>query len=273
MGKQIKMTISVLGCGWLGLPLAEELLKKGYSVNGSTTTSEKIEILEKKGIDAFYIELTEEKVKGEIFSFLDGAEALIVDIPPGLRQKTDAGFVKKIQHFIPKLELSSVEKVILVSSTSVFEDEENFPEYTEALTPNGKSSSSQQIQEVEKLFQNNPNFKTTVIRMGGLLGENRHPVKFLAGRKEIANPEAPVNLIQQQDALNLILKVLDQEKFGEVYHGVYPLHPSKKEYYSAKAENFNLEPPKFTSASISKGKKVSSTKTQQALEFIFKNEI
>ncbi len=273
MGKQIKMTISILGCGWLGLPLAEKLLQKGYSVNGSTTTSEKIEIIEKKGIDAFYIELTEEKVKGEVFSFLDGAEVLIVDIPPGLRKKTDASFVKKIQLFIPKLELSSVEKVILVSSTSVFEDEENFPEYTEASTPNGKSSSSQQIQEVEKLFQHNSNFKTTVIRMGGLLGENRHPVKFLARRKDIANPEAPVNLIQQQDALNLIMQTLQQEKFGEVYHGVYPLHPSKEEYYSAKAKDFNLEPPKFNSSSVSIGKKISSAKTQKELEFTFRNEI
>ena len=273
MGKQIKITISVLGCGWLGMPLAEELLQKGYSVNGSTTTSEKIETLEKKGIDAFYIELTEEEVKGEVFSFLDGAEALIVDVPPGLRKEPNASFVKKLKHFMTKLELSSVEKVILVSSTSVFEDQESIPEYSETSTPNGKSSASKQIQEVEKLFQNNPNFKTTVIRMGGLLGGDRHPVKFLAGRQDVANPQAPVNLIQQQDAIHLILKVLQQEKFGEVFHGVYPLHPSKKEYYSAKAKELNVEPPAFDTASITKGKKISSTNTQKELEFVFRDEI
>ena len=28
--------ISILGCGWLGLPLAKALLKNGFSVKGST---------------------------------------------------------------------------------------------------------------------------------------------------------------------------------------------------------------------------------------------
>jgi UDP-N-acetyl-D-mannosaminuronate dehydrogenase len=29
--------ISILGCGWLGLPLAKALLQKGFSVHGSKT--------------------------------------------------------------------------------------------------------------------------------------------------------------------------------------------------------------------------------------------
>ena len=33
--------VSVLGCGWLGMPLAISLLDEGYSVKGSTTTEKK----------------------------------------------------------------------------------------------------------------------------------------------------------------------------------------------------------------------------------------
>jgi 3-hydroxyisobutyrate dehydrogenase-like beta-hydroxyacid dehydrogenase len=29
-------SISILGCGWLGLPLAGELVREGYAVKGST---------------------------------------------------------------------------------------------------------------------------------------------------------------------------------------------------------------------------------------------
>ena len=36
------MQVSILGCGWLGLPLAKSLIEKGFSVNGSTTSVEKI---------------------------------------------------------------------------------------------------------------------------------------------------------------------------------------------------------------------------------------
>ena len=31
--------IGVLGCGWLGFPLAKDLIKQGFKVKGSTTVS------------------------------------------------------------------------------------------------------------------------------------------------------------------------------------------------------------------------------------------
>jgi UDP-glucose 6-dehydrogenase len=36
------MKISIVGCGWLGLPLGEKLAKSGHQVFGSTTSVEKI---------------------------------------------------------------------------------------------------------------------------------------------------------------------------------------------------------------------------------------
>ncbi len=50
--------ISVLGCGWLGLPLAEDLIDKGYKVKGSTTTESKLNGFLEKGINPYYINLT-----------------------------------------------------------------------------------------------------------------------------------------------------------------------------------------------------------------------
>ena len=50
--------ISILGCGWLGLPLAKSLLEKGFSINGSTTSFEKISILDKAGITPFIVSLS-----------------------------------------------------------------------------------------------------------------------------------------------------------------------------------------------------------------------
>lgn len=54
----MKPTIGILGCGWLGKPLAEHLLAEGYRVKGSTTTPEKKEILLDAGIEAFKVTLT-----------------------------------------------------------------------------------------------------------------------------------------------------------------------------------------------------------------------
>ena len=60
--------ISILGCGWLGMPLAKSLLEKGFSVKGSTTSLEKISAIQSNGIQPFQIELSETEIKA-FFNF------------------------------------------------------------------------------------------------------------------------------------------------------------------------------------------------------------
>ena len=48
--------IGIIGCGWLGLPLAKEFISNNYKVKGSTTTKEKLEILKTEGIEAYLID-------------------------------------------------------------------------------------------------------------------------------------------------------------------------------------------------------------------------
>ena len=40
--------ISILGCGWLGLPLAQQLVHEGYQIHGATTSEKKLIVLEKQ---------------------------------------------------------------------------------------------------------------------------------------------------------------------------------------------------------------------------------
>ena len=59
-------TISLLGCGKLGLSLALDLLNKGYHV-GSTTTASKIDKLKQSGITPYLIN-TEWFVESDFFN-------------------------------------------------------------------------------------------------------------------------------------------------------------------------------------------------------------
>ena len=63
--------ISILGCGWLGFPLAKALLSKGFSVKGSTTSIEKLAVLENVGIVPFLIALSENEITGDVTDFLE----------------------------------------------------------------------------------------------------------------------------------------------------------------------------------------------------------
>ncbi len=180
--------ISILGCGWLGLPLAKTLLENGFSVNGSTTSAGKLSVMENSGIQPYLIALSENETVGNLSDFLENSKILIIDVPPKLRgSATDPSsaprktFVFKIKNIIPFIEKSTVKNVLFISSTSVYGDTSTALSVTEETKTCPETESGKQLLETEQLLQSNSNFKTTVLRFGGLIGEDRHPIKFLAG--------------------------------------------------------------------------------------------
>ena len=46
-----KVDVGVMGCGWLGLPLAQALIRAGCRVKGTTTTAAKAPVLRAAGIE------------------------------------------------------------------------------------------------------------------------------------------------------------------------------------------------------------------------------
>lgn len=282
--KENREKIAILGCGWLGLPLAKSLLSKGYEIKGSTTSESKLEVLKNAGISPFQIQLEEHQVIGTIEDFLKETDVLVIDIPPGLRREISSSqemtFVNKIKTLIPFIEKSGIQKVIFVSSTSVYGDGFPIVEITEETKPNPDTESGKQLAITETLLQSNSHFKTTVIRFGGLLGDDRHPIKFLAGRTNVENPHAPVNMIEREDCIGIIEDILkysetseQHDNWGETFNAVAPQHPTRKAYYHKKAEIFNLPLPTFAEDSESKGKIISSEKVETILGYSFQKEI
>jgi nucleoside-diphosphate-sugar epimerase len=283
--KKTKMKqISILGCGWLGLPLAKKLIEEGHSVNGSTTSENKLSIFKDLGINPFLVILSEvegaleiESVSETVNSFLDKSDILIIDIPPKLRGNTasfstplEMTFVKKIENLIPFIEKSTIKKVLFVSSTSVYGNENGM--ITEETNPNPDTESGKQLLFVEAVLQNNRNFETTILRFGGLIGEDRQPVKFLAGKENLENADAPVNLIHQNDCIGVIQEIINQSKWNEVFNAVAPFHPTRSTYYTQKAIDLNLVRPKFSSEKSNIKKAISGEKTERILNYKFKLE-
>ena len=108
--------ISVIGCGWLGLPLAEELAKN-YQVYGTTTTSTKLDRLRESGIrpvllsiDGFSIECDDEEIWD--------ADIIVIAIPPGVRKHGPDYHVEQMEALLPNIPDSKA--IIYISSTSVY---------------------------------------------------------------------------------------------------------------------------------------------------------
>lgn len=266
-------TIGILGCGWLGLPLAKSLLKKGHSVKGTTTSAAKLPVLDAEGIAAYEIKVTPEGVSGDVVDFLAEVEILIIDIPPGLRKDPDLKFSEGIRKLSEAISKAGIKKILFVSSISVYSETESFTIYTEDTAPNAGSKAGKELIFAENILQENDRFETTILRFGGLLGAGRHPVKFLAGRKDLPNPLGPVNLIHQKDCIGIIESILKKGFFGSVLNAVYPLNPPREKYYQERARERGLEEPDFDHSGTSVGKIISASKVMRELDYVFVEEI
>ena len=267
------MKISLLGCGWLGLPLSEKLLEEGHIIKGSTTSMEKLSKLSEAGLTPYRVKLFAEGVQGDLSAFLEDSEVLIIDIPPGLRIDPEADFIGKIGRLKDFIEKSSIKKVLFVSATSVYADSEEFPVYTEKDSPNGTAENSRQLKSAENELKNSEHYETTIVRFGGLFGPGRHPVNYLSGRKNVKDPKAPVNLIHLDDCIGIISTIIEKEAWGVTFNAVYPEHPTKEAYYSRIAEEKNLAIPLFDHEKVSKGKTIESVALEEVLDYSFQQGI
>ncbi|MES2417861.1 MAG: NAD(P)H-binding protein [Bacteroidota bacterium] len=236
-----KRTVSILGCGWYGFALAKELIANGFKVKGSTTSREKLIALEEANIKPYLVNFELDTTQYE-FDFFDTA-VLIICIPPKSKLPALASFTKKIETIAAVAEKAGVKQVIFISSTTVYSD--GNATLTEHTVPKPNSASGIALFAVEELLKRNHNFTTTIIRFAGLIGPGRNLAKFFAGRKEIPNGLAPINLIHLNDCIGITLAILHKKAFGYIYHGVTPFHPSRAAFYTQACIDSGLERPEF----------------------------
>ncbi|WP_225872625.1 NAD-dependent epimerase/dehydratase family protein [Pedobacter frigoris] len=236
----VNTTISILGCGWYGLPLAKKLVELRYNVKGSTTTSEKVFKLKESGIIPYIVDFQEESEHFDS-DFFD-TDLLIICIPPKRSTAEQGSFTKKITKIISASE-QKVKNIIFISSTSVYGDYNTH--MNEFSTPIPDSPSGKAMLAAETILKDNNYFKTTIIRFAGLIGPDRDPGRFFAGKTNIPNGLAPINLIILDDCINLILKIIELKAFGYIYNACIPDHPSKQSFYTKASENSGLAIPDF----------------------------
>ncbi|WP_010523125.1 NAD(P)-binding domain-containing protein [Aquimarina agarivorans] len=267
------MNIAVLGLGWLGKPLADSFKELGYKVKGSTTSVKKLATLKKEGYKAFQVQLNENEVAGDIEALLKDTEILVLNTPPGLRRNPESNYVAKIERLIPYIVASSIEQVLFVGSTAVFEDTVTKIEINNTTTPSSNSVSGKQLMAVEKLLMSTASFETTILRFAGLVDERRHPATMMSQRKQIPNPLAQVNLIHREDCIAIIIRIISQRKWNKIYNAAYPFHSTKQEYYTKMSKKKELTVPDFNFEGVSKGKWINGAETAKDLNYSYQYHI
>ena len=248
----LNQNVSILGCGWLGMPLATEFVNEGFTVKGSTTSEHKVNDLSSNGINPFLIDI--ENLNPKIRDFLQ-SEILIIAIT----SKNLESFKKLVR----EIEQSSIKKVIFISSTSVY------PLTNSTVTEKSETKDSLLVQ-IENLFLGNQTFDATIIRFGGLFGYDRKPGNFFKRGKSVTNPEGYINLIHRDDCIAIIKKVIEKNCWDQIFNACADSHPKRKDFYQKEAEKLGRDDLQFEENSENQYKIVSPQKLKELLNYDFK---
>lgn len=260
--------ISILGCGWYGLALAKELVANGYLVKGSTTSPEKLPILQESGISPYLVNFQEnvEEYDGRFFD----CDLLIISIPPKRSSAEQHTFLAKIEQIAKAAKSNAGKQLIFISSSSVYGDHNE--EVDESTLPLPDTDSGKAILAAENLLKSSAGFTTTIIRFAGLIGASRDPGRFFAGKKDIPNGQAPVNLIHLSDCIGVTLTIIERQAYGYIYNACAVEHPSRMLFYTRAVEKSKLEAPVFIDE-ILNWKVVKSINIPAQLDYEFQTSI
>ena len=233
--------ISIMGCGWLGMPLGERLVKNGYTVKGSTTREEKITQITEAGISASLVRFNP-NVEGDLSDLLN-TDILFINIPPGRGDGKPQFYLRLMQNLIPLIEQADIEKVIFVSATSIYPQENKSVTEEDAIHIISPHSDTAWL-DIEQLFTGNTKFQTTILRFSGLIGSEYQPGRYFSGR-ELGGADDPVNMIHQEDCIRIVETIIQQDIFGEIFNASADEHPTRRELYTRSCAIMGIEPPIF----------------------------
>ncbi len=204
------MKIAVIGCGWLGERVAKHLLNEGFKVLVTATSLEKLDYLNKIFPETYLLKFGETTD----FSFLKNVDVAVFSMPSS-RNDWHEGFKEFPVDF---------KKSIYFSSTGIY------PESKITFTELYQENLRKDLQLSEEIIRNKfP--QTNILRLAGLMGDERNLNNFFKNRKP-TNLEKAANHIHYEDIVVAVKLILQSNFESEVYNLVAPNHPTLAEIFN-----------------------------------------
>ena len=269
-----KYSVGIIGCGWLGKALAQTLIKQNITVLATSSKQDNVDKLNQQAINAQQLALPLDAAilaSHDVFFM----QSLVIAITPQLRQGR-VDYAEKIAQLVNAAQqVGVVERIILLSSTAVYDGLDGDVDEDSVLNLTIEkvkilNAAEQAVLSFSKHQPKSTAKQGIVLRLAGLVGPDRHPGKFILANKMLSNAMAPVNLIHQQDAVGLIEALLEKTLSQAISTGVSDTHVTKAEYYQVAAKSLGLNPPAAVPENKNEvTKMVLGDKTQRALGYQF----
>ena len=216
----MEKSVLLIGVGWLGKQILQTFSRNGIFVGACSRSEEKLcQMIPLMAKYLVTIEETSFKLSaiGSETPQISSYSHCVICLPPYAALKHH---IKDILH-----QLQPNATVIFCSSIGIYHPAKTINELS--LLKKDHLLFEQEL-EVKK-------HRHVILRLGGLVGSERHPIYSLVKNKRQIYKGDTVNLIHAKDICSIILKLVRQEVFNKIYNVVYPNHMRKGEYYEQSA--------------------------------------
>ncbi|MDW8847230.1 NAD-dependent epimerase/dehydratase family protein [Erwinia sp. MMLR14_017] len=262
--------VAIVGLGWLGLPLGLSLTAHGWQVLGSKTTQDGVDAARMCGIESYLLELKPELIcDADDLEALLSVDALVITLPASRTAEGGESYMLAVQQIVDSALARAIPRIIFTSSTSVYGSGSGVMKEGSPLEP--QTIAGKTLKELEEWLHHLPHTSVDILRLSGLVGPERHPGRFLAGKTDLADGSHGVNLVHLEDVVAAISLLLKTPKGGHIYNLSAPEHPARSEFYPAVARQRGLTPPTFRQQeNTDKGKLIDGSKICRDLGFEYR---
>nr|WP_161787171.1 SDR family NAD(P)-dependent oxidoreductase [Hymenobacter sp. IS2118] len=254
------------------MALARSLAGNGHRVLGTTTTPEQVATMEAAGIEPHLLRLGadfDNPAEILLHGLLQAADVLVLNVPP--RASSAGGYPALLRPVHRAVAAAGTKHVIFVSSTSVYPDEARLMREADALST--RDAASDVLRAEGHFVPRYGQWKSTVVRLGGLIGPDRAPGRFLAGRRDLAQGNAPVNLLHLTDAVGVLSGIIEHRVWGHTFNVCAAQHPFRRDFYPAAARYLTLEAPTFRREQQEvSGKTIDSSSVRTLVPYQFQHD-
>ena len=274
------MSVLIVGCGYIGVPLGAELVRLGHEVFGLRRSPSAENQLKAAGIQPLFADVTKpeelKKLPRDFDWVVNCVEA------GGDAESYREVYLNGTKNLIEWLAPNPPKRFVYTSSTSVYAQNDG-SQVKESSPIEPAAETSKTLVEAEKVLLDaaaQKKFPAVILRVAGIYGPERgHWFKqFLKDAAHLEGDGARfLNMIHRDDLVGCIIAALENGRAGEIYNAVDDEPVSQWHFFQWLAEAMNkpLPPsvPEKSAENRKRGatnKRVSNRKLKMELGHQFK---
>ena len=276
------MRVLIVGCGYVGLPLAAELAQRGHEVFGLRRSTSTDDTLKAARITPFHADITQMDSLERLPRDFDWVVNCVASGGGGAEEYRQL-YLQGMRNLIEWLIVPGkrTPRLLYTSSTGVYgQNDGSLVDETSPTEP--ATETAKVLVEAEKFLLaagREKNFPAMILRAAGIYGPERGYLlkQFLRGEARIEGSGVRIlNMIHRDDLIRAIIAALERGRAGEIYNVVDDAPVSQMEFFKWLAAKLGRPlPPIVTEDSAMPrkrgltNKRISNAKLKAELGFEF----